>query len=612
MPRLPAGKQMVHDAGAPGVRQELRPEPDEPARGDAELEPHAPAAVVHHFRHHPAACACLRDHHTLKLLGHVDHQVLDGLAAHAVDLLGHDVGPRHLQLVAFTPHHLDENRELKLAPADHLQLLGRVGVLHAQRDVAEQLACQPVSQVPRCDELPLPARHRRRIDAKNHRHGRLVDGGGWNRDAVLGVGDGLADRDVRDPRQADDVAGGGVLDFDALEPVEGEELRDLRLLDAIVELEHRDGVAKLHRAVEDAPDGNASQVLARVEVGNEHLQRRLGVSTRRRHMVHDRLEERPKIVAGRPHFSRREAITRVGVEHWKLDLFLSRVEVDEQVIDFVQHLFRPRVRSIDLVENDDGRQAALQSLAKHEPRLRQRSFGRVDQQHHPIDHRERPLHFPAEISVARGVDDIDEEIPEPDRCVLRQNRDTSLAFQIGVVHDSVGHMLVRAEGAALPEERVHECGLAVVDVRNNGNVAPKRVGDLYRVPVRGHPFSITRRAFGYDRVTRRLSNGEELKTMPLFDTPARNVIVSSKPSSGPMKPPNARRVTARTSNGVCPSSPRTHRAHRHPPGCQRSARAATAAIRAGRAPVRSTERERVYGFTGSRVREPANRRTCEP
>ena len=47
---------------------------------------------------------------------------------------------------------------------------------------------------------------------------------------VLGIGDRLADGDVLDAGEADDVAGGGLLDLDALQAVEGEQLGDLRLL----------------------------------------------------------------------------------------------------------------------------------------------------------------------------------------------------------------------------------------------------------------------------------------------------------------------------------------------------------------------------------------------
>ena len=84
VPRLPAGEQVVHDAGAPRVGQKLRAEADEPARGNPELHAHAAAAVVHHLRHRALAAADLRDDHALKILRHVDDEVLDRLDPLAV------------------------------------------------------------------------------------------------------------------------------------------------------------------------------------------------------------------------------------------------------------------------------------------------------------------------------------------------------------------------------------------------------------------------------------------------------------------------------------------------------------------------------------------------
>ena len=216
MPRLPAGEQVVHDAGALGLGQELRAEPDQPARRDPELQPDAAAAVVDHLGHRAAPHADLRDDHALELLGDVDDQILDRLHHLAVDLLRHDVGARDLQLEAFAPHHLDQDRQLQLAAAEHLHLLGRVGRLDPDRHVAEQLAFEPILDLARGDELAVASRHRRRVDAEDHRHRRLVDGDRRHRHRILDVGDRFADRDVLDAGETDDVAGGGFVDVDAL------------------------------------------------------------------------------------------------------------------------------------------------------------------------------------------------------------------------------------------------------------------------------------------------------------------------------------------------------------------------------------------------------------
>src|SRR6185312_2687482 len=78
---------------------------------------------------------------------------------------------------------------------------------------------------------------------------------------------------------------------------------------------------------------------------------------------------------------------------------------------------------------------------------------------------------PAEVGVAGGVDDVDLYALVPDSRVLREDGDAALALEVVRVHHPLGDDLVVAEGAGLPEEEVHERGLAVVDVRHDGDVA---------------------------------------------------------------------------------------------------------------------------------------------
>ena len=299
---------------------------------------------------------------------------------------------------------------------------------------------------------------------------------GVSAQTVLDVGDRLADGDVLDAGQADDVAGRRVGDVDAAQAFEGEELGDLRLLDAAVELADGDRVADLDPPVEDAADRDASEVVARVEVGDEHLQRRIGIAPRRRHAVDDGVEERPQVLARLGDAHARGPGPGARVEHREVDLLLVRVEVDEEVVDLVEDFLRPRVRPVDLVDDDERRQPALERLAQHEARLRQRAFGRVDQQQHAIDHRQRALDLAAEVGVARRVDDVDQDVVVVDGGVLGEDRDAAFALEVGVVHHPLGHPLVGAEEPALVEHGVDERGLAVVDVGDDGDVSPQRVG----------------------------------------------------------------------------------------------------------------------------------------
>ena len=80
--------------------------------------------------------------------------------------------------------------------------------------------------------------------------------------------------------------------------------------------------------------------------------------------------------------------------------------------------------------------------------------------------------------MARRVDDVDQQVVVVDGRVLGQDRDAALALEIVAVHRALGDPLVGAERAALMQQRVDQRRLAVIDVGDDGDVAPKRIGDL--------------------------------------------------------------------------------------------------------------------------------------
>src|SRR5439155_16522208 len=118
--------------------------------------------------------------------------LLDRLHHYAFDRLGDDIRARDLELVAFAPHHLDEDRELQLASANHLDVFGRFGRLQADRDVAEELAIEAVAQLPRGDELSLATGDRGRVNPEDYRDRRLVDRDPHDGHRMLRIRDRLA------------------------------------------------------------------------------------------------------------------------------------------------------------------------------------------------------------------------------------------------------------------------------------------------------------------------------------------------------------------------------------------------------------------------------------
>jgi hypothetical protein len=159
------------------------------------------------------------------------------------------------------------------------------------------------------------------------------------------------------------------------------------------------------------------------------------------------------------------------IDDRKIELALAGAEAIEQVEGLAHHPVGARLGTIDLVDDDDRREAMHECLLRDEPGLRHRSVDGVHQQQHAVHHGQHPLDFAAEIRVSRRVDDVDAEVAPLDRRVLGEDRDSALALERIRVHHAIGHGLARIKRARLAQQLVDQRGLAVVDVRDDGDVA---------------------------------------------------------------------------------------------------------------------------------------------
>ncbi len=168
---------------------------------------------------------------------------------------------------------------------------------------------------------------------------------------------------------------------------------------------------------------------------------------------------------------RRPAVEGRGVDHREIELVLGRAELVHEVEGLAHHPVGARAVAIDLVHHHDGLQALRQRLARHEARLRHRPLDRIHQQQHAIDHRQHALDLAAEIRVTRRVDDVDVDAVVIDRRVLGEDRDAAFLLDVARVHHALDDVLVLGERARLLQELVDQGGLAVVDVRDDRDVA---------------------------------------------------------------------------------------------------------------------------------------------
>ena len=157
----------------------------------------------------------------------------------------------------------------------------------------------------------------------------------------LGRADGVGDGGVGQAGERDDVAGARLVERDALEPAEGEHLRDAALLDQLaVMVEHLDRLVRRDRAGGDAAGDDAAEIGIGLEDGAEQAERPvldLGRGDVREHEVEQRLHA--EIL--RPLGARRHpALLGRAVEDGEVELLVGRVERGEEVEHLVHHLGR--------------------------------------------------------------------------------------------------------------------------------------------------------------------------------------------------------------------------------------------------------------------------------
>src|SRR5439155_630424 len=140
-----------------------------------------------------------------------------------------------------------------------------------------------------------------------------------------------------------------------------------------------------------------------------------------------------------------------------------------------------------------------QCLAQHEPRLRKRPLGGVDEQQHAVDHGQPALDLAAEVRVAGRVDDV-QLYPAITNCGgLGQDGDPLLSLEIHRVEDTVRNIL----RVTFPEERgvrMRDAVRAYLAGSGLNAIVPARGGDIIKVYF----------------IDRRMQNGDWAKVVGTF------------------------------------------------------------------------------------------------
>ena len=466
-------EEVGEDAVAAGEVHQLELEADEAAGGNGGLDGGATAAVGLHVLEDAAAVA--EDAHGAvgAFIRHFDEDGFEGLAVHAVNLTHNHLGAGDEHLVVLAAHLLHQNGNLHGAAGGYAEHAGQVGILHLDGDIRAHLAHQAVTDHTAGHVFAIAATQRTIVDAELHLYGGGLDSHEGKGLTFRVGGEGLADVDVLETGKTDDVAGlahGGV---GCLQTTVFEKFGHLGLHAGAILAQQVEGVALLHAAAGDAAHSHTAHVVIPVDVGDEHLERLVGVGILRgRDVLHNLVQQRGAVHRGFALGAVHEIAVAGGTVHkGSFELILCGVQVEQQLQHLVMHLHSVGMRAVNLVDDHDGQQPFLQSFAQHKAGLSLRAFVGIHHQNHAVHHLHHAFHLGAEVGVAGGVHDIDGVVIPVNGGVLGLDGDALLALQVHGVHGALLHLLVLTVGAAGFQKLVHQSGFAVVYVGDNGEIA---------------------------------------------------------------------------------------------------------------------------------------------
>ena len=323
-----------------------------------------------------------------------------------------------------------------------------------------------------------------RVEPGEHHRLQLLEAGEGCGRRPRGLGDGVADLGVEDALDA----AGDEADLARPERVHDHGLgcEHAELLDLVV----LGGVHQQHLGAgadgpfEHADDDHDAAIRVVPGVEDQRLERRVGITLRRRQALDDGLEDVLDAAA----------FLGAGEDGGRA------IEPDD-LLDLAARLLGLRAGQVDLVDDRDDLEAVVDREVGVGQRLRLDALRGVHEQQRAFARGQRSRHLVPEVHVPRRVDQI-EDVGQPivglvgqaDR--VRLDRDAALALQVHAVEHLRFH-LAGLEGAGDFEEAVGERRLAVVDVGDDREVADVA---LYQGCPGRYPPIMTHRARGNPEV----------------------------------------------------------------------------------------------------------------
>ena len=174
-----------------------------------------------------------------------------------------------------------------------------------------------------------------------------------------------------------------------------------------------------NRTIINLTNTDTANIFVIINGTDQNLKRCILISLRSRNVIDNSLKQRSHIPVFIAQFQ--NCITSLGrcIDKWAVQLLVRSVQINEQLQNLINNFFRASFRTVNLIDTYDNRKIQIQCFSQNELRLRHRTFKGIYHQNNAVYHLQYTFYFASEVSVSRGVYNIDLIVFIINCCVFR-------------------------------------------------------------------------------------------------------------------------------------------------------------------------------------------------
>ena len=348
-------------------------------------------------------------------------------------LLEQNAKTTNLEFKSLAAHALHKNGEVQNTTARNLNTGLIRKLLDAHGDVILAFCHQALFKLTAANNVSLTANKWRGRRLKNNGKGWWINLNWIQLNRVLWISVDVTNISVINANDCRNITCVNLATLLTTKVVKGEQLLDLTHSAGTVVFDNKNLVASMNSSGIDTANTNTAQVVRVIDGDALHSKRSVNINIWSWKAVDNHVKKWEHIVVVIIWIKASVTInarSKDDVLHGELKLLISCAEVHHQIKRIVDNSLWTSAVTVNLVDNHHDRKTGIDSVAQNKASLWHRALSCVNQQKRTVSHLQNTLYFAAEVSVARGINNVNLDALVLNRDILCQNGNSALTLLI--------------------------------------------------------------------------------------------------------------------------------------------------------------------------------------